>query len=146
MAGFQFKEQSGADVYGSYTHFEASGFIVDYDLTGGQQAFENVLDGLKSNGWLDEQTMAVIVHMNIFNPSTNTLVAIKLVYDVLSTGPVQQYVDAFIVNPNLYSKDWQIALTVVVFVIAVIMLIVSICDQRIQEDPLETFLKSMASS
>jgi hypothetical protein len=43
------------------------------------EEFDTGMDFLKSNRWVDDQTAAVFVNLNVYNPSTNFASAVELV-------------------------------------------------------------------
>eukprot|EP00947_MAST-08B_sp_MAST-8B-sp1_P004087 g4087.t1 len=75
-----------AGTKGVADYYDGSGFYVDIPLD--ILAWANTLAQLRANKWLDEQTRAVVVQYNVFNPNYNVYCAVKQVLEYLPCGKV----------------------------------------------------------
>ena len=70
--------------WGQFSFYPGGGFVADlgYENATGFSIIEN----LKTHGWLDRQTRAVIVEFSAFNPSVNVLGIATYFYEVEASG------------------------------------------------------------
>ena len=70
--------------WGQFSFYPGGGFVADlgYENATGFSIIEN----LKTHGWLDRQTRAVIVEFSAFNPSVNVLGIATYFYEVEGSG------------------------------------------------------------
>ena len=70
--------------WGQFSFYPGGGFVADlgYENATGLRIIEN----LKTHGWLDRQTRAVIVEFSAYNPSVNVLGIATYFYEVEASG------------------------------------------------------------
>lgn len=75
--------KSGA-VHGKYNLYEGGGYvaILGYDM----ETADRVVSEASSNGWVDQQTRAVMVELTVFNVNTNLVSIATYFYEVLANG------------------------------------------------------------
>lgn len=57
---------------------------------------------LEEAEWLDEKTLALILDINVFNPSTNLLTQFKLVFSFSFTGTVTLNYDSYVLHYSIF--------------------------------------------
>ena len=87
-----FQYQS-ADKLGSYTivgdhgNYPGSGYV--YEFRGRLSDIRNNLSMLHQFQWIDNQTRAMIIQLNLYNPNVQLFTSVLLLTEILSTGGLQ---------------------------------------------------------
>eukprot|EP00347_Sterkiella_histriomuscorum_P019102 403342941 len=82
--------------------------------------------------WLDAQSLVFIITLNMYNQNTNLLQAFKLIFQFQANGIITLEQDSILINMKLYSSNFLIALSALIYIIGFILLAISILDVRRQ--------------
>ena len=80
--------------------------------------------------WLDEKTLALILDINVLNPSTNLLVEFKLVFTFSFTGTVSLNYDSYVLHYSLFDNQSSIQIGIALFIFSICLALVSFFDVR----------------
>lgn len=90
-----------------------------------------VLEGLKENGWVDQQTRALFFEFTVYNPNVNLFSSATLIVEYLSTGSAVTYVSMSVFR--LYNYVGSFAIVVIFFqVLFICFLIYFIVNEVLQ--------------
>ena len=91
-SAFNFKKDGDALVkewfYSSHGIYDPSGYFEEIDIGNGTEHVRSQLRALKNCRWLDKQTRAVFVQMNLFNPNYNKWLTVTLEFEHAPSGLV----------------------------------------------------------
>ncbi|CAF3610753.1 unnamed protein product [Adineta steineri] len=72
------------NIYGPY---DTGGFIYHFDSI--KQLNDEAMESLKTNAWLDLSTRAIFLEFIYFNPNTEQITSINILFEFLTTGTIE---------------------------------------------------------
>ena len=84
---YRTSEQLDTYIYiGEYATYRSGGYV--YEFRGSLLELQNDLSQLHQLGWIDRQTRAVIIQMNLYNPSVPLFTSITIIIEILPSSGV----------------------------------------------------------
>ena len=91
---------TGQSIQGDHGHYSLDHRGYLYECRGSLRDLRTNLSLLHRNGWIDHQTRAVLIQLNLYNPNVQLFSSVIILVEFLSTGSVQQHL--FIHPINFY--------------------------------------------
>jgi hypothetical protein len=84
---YQTSEQLDTYIYaGQYATYRSGGYV--YDFRDSLPTLRNDLSQLRQLGWIDRQTRAIIINMNLYNPSIAIFTSATIIAELLPSSGV----------------------------------------------------------
>jgi polycystin 1L2 len=100
---FEYQSSQDFDTYvlvGDHGTYGGHGYV--YEFLGRLSSLQSNLSQLHQLGWIDNQTRAVIIQLNLYNPNVQLFTSVTFLAEFLSTGGV--YPTARFEPMNSYGK------------------------------------------
>lgn len=94
---FVYRSSEELDSYwyiGDHATYSGNGFV--YEFRGRLHEIKKNISELHRHGWIDNQTRAVIIEMNFYNPNVHLLTSMVLLAEFLS--PLEVFIHIFVLN------------------------------------------------
>jgi Polycystin cation channel len=98
---FQYRSSKDLDSYvylGQYGSYSGGGYV--FECRGSFVELEKHFMELHQSEWINQQTRAVIIQLNLYNPNVQLFTSIFLVLEFLSTGTVHPHIRIDPINFN----------------------------------------------
>ena len=86
---FKYNSSDQLDTYvyiGDHQSYSGGGYV--YEFRGRLSDIRNNLSQLHQLGWIDKQTRAIIIQLNLYNPNVQLFTSVSFLIEFLSTGAI----------------------------------------------------------
>ncbi|XP_052071199.1 polycystin family receptor for egg jelly-like [Mytilus californianus] len=105
---FSYSKSSDIDGYpywGIFSTYGGGGYVADLGTT--MTDASTVIDTLMKNNWVDNNTRAIFIEVNLYNPNNNLFGICLYVLEFLQTGGIEPFERFFIFRLDRYSNGFM---------------------------------------
>ena len=121
---YEFTDLDGVSTQGSYGTYPASGFVTNFNpsIVDGDLIRSQVKQ-MRHAGWTDDQTRAVLLEINLYNPSEDLYMTIVILFEMPLVGGVKaNSIQTQVLRLNRYDTPFDYAILAFELVLTVLMI------------------------
>ena len=131
-------------VYGDLAYYPNGGYLNSVDIQDDVEWKMNI-SALQSLKWIDKGTRAVIITMNIYNPSSDIITMIMPYFEISASGIYVQNFKMYSIKRHPYSSSVEAAHAFILIMI-ILLLILELRQNIRHEEEINTFIFDISSS